>query len=77
MAKYHSMRHSLYIIFDYSLHVHNQILENVQSAKYFDITIADNMDWDQHISGISSKGTELLHLGVVRKSHNKLCFCLN
>ena len=45
-------------IFDYSLH--NQILENVQLAKYLGITISDNMDWDQHISEISSKVTKTL-----------------
>ena len=48
VAKCHSMRvtrhqHHKQILFDYSLH--NQTLENVQSAKYFGITISDNMDW--------------------------------
>ena len=33
---------------------------NVQSAKYFSITIADNMDWGQHVSEISSKATKTL-----------------
>ena len=42
----------------YSLH--NQTLENVQSAKYLGITISDNMDWGQHISEISSKATKTL-----------------
>ena len=46
------------ILFDYSLH--NQTLENVQSAKYLGITISDNMDWGQHISEISSKATKTL-----------------
>ena len=47
VAKCHSMRvtrhqHHKQILFDYSLH--NQTLENVQSAKYLGITISDNMD---------------------------------
>ena len=55
VAKCHSMRvtrhqHHKQILFDYSLH--NQTLENVQSAKYLGITISDNMDWGQHISEI-------------------------
>ena len=63
VAKCHSMRatghqHYKHIIFDYSLH--NQISENVQSAKYLGITISDNMDWGQHISEISSKATKTL-----------------
>ena len=66
MAKCHSNRvtqhqHHKQILFDYSLH--NQILENVQSAKYLGITISDYMDymdWEQHISGISSKATTTL-----------------
>ena len=63
VAKCHSMRmtrhqHHKHILFDYSLH--NQTLENVQSAKYLDITISDNMDWGQHISEMSSKATKTL-----------------
>ena len=46
------------ILFDYSLH--NQTMENVQSAKLLGITISDNMDWGQHISEISSKATKTL-----------------
>ena len=90
MAKCHSMRvtwhqHHKQILFDYSLH--NQTLENIQSAKYLGITISDIMDWDQHISEISSKaparlsvsfaGIWLLHLGVLRKLHTKIWFGLN
>ena len=45
-------------LFDYSLH--NQTLENVQSAKYLGITITDNMDWGQRVSEISSKATKNL-----------------
>ena len=63
VAKCHSMRvtrhqHHKQILFDYSLH--NQTLENVQSAKYLRITFTDNMDWGQHVSEISSKATKTL-----------------
>ena len=91
VAKCHSIRvtrhkHLKQILFDYSLH--NQPLENVQSAKYLQlgITITDNMDWGQHVSKISSKATKtlgflrknlVLHLGVQRKLHTKLWFSLN
>ena len=69
VAKCHSMRvtrhqHHKQILFDCSLH--NQTLENVQSAKYLGITISDNMDWGQHISEISSKATKTL--GFLRKN---------
>ena len=63
VAKCHSMRvtrhqHHKQILFDYSLH--NQTLENVQSAKYLGIAISDNMYCGQHISDISSKATKTL-----------------
>ena len=63
VAKYHSMsvtrhQHHKQILFDYTLH--NQTLENVQSAKYLGITITDNMDCGQHVSEISSKATKTL-----------------
>ena len=69
VAKCHSMRvtrhqHHKHILFDYSLH--NQTLENVQSAKYLGIPISDNMDWGQHISEISSKATKTL--GFLRRN---------
>ena len=69
VAKCHSMRvtqhqHNKQILFDYSLH--NQTLENVQSAKYLGITITDNMDWGQHVSEISSKATKTL--GFLRRN---------
>ena len=51
-------QHHKQILFNYSLH--NQTLENVQTAKYLGITIADNMDWGQHVSEISSKATKTL-----------------
>ena len=46
------------IIHDYTLH--QQTLENVQSAKYLVKTITENMDWGLHISDISSKATKTL-----------------
>ena len=69
VAKCHSMRvtrhqHHKQVLFDYSLH--NQTLENVQSAKYLGITITDNMDWGQHVSEISSKATKTL--GFLRRN---------
>ena len=69
VAKCHSMRvtrhqHHKQILFDYS--IHNQTLENVQSAKYLGITISDNMDWGQHILEISSKATKTL--GFLRRN---------
>ena len=57
-------QHHKRILFDYSLH--NQTLENVQSAKYLGITISDNMDWGQHISEISSKATKTF--GFLRRN---------
>ena len=68
--KCHSMRvtrhqHHKQILFDYSLH--DRTLENVQSAKCLGITITDNMDWDQHVSEISSKATKF--------PSQEICFC--
>ena len=57
-------QHHKQFLFDYSLH--NQTLENVQSAKYLGITITDNMDWGQHVSEISSKATNTL--GFLRRN---------
>ena len=80
VAKWHSMRvtwhqHHKQILFDYSLH--NQNLENDQLAKYLGITITGNMDWDQHVSEISSKAIKTLgflrrNLAFARKLHTKL-----
>ena len=63
VAKCHSMRMTRHlpgkqIQFNYSLH--QQILEEVQSAKYLCITINDSQDWGQHISEITSKATRTL-----------------
>ena len=45
-------------LFDYTLH--QQKLEQVQSAKYLGITITDNLDWGQHVSEISCKATKTM-----------------
>ena len=68
VAKCHSMRVSRHlpdkqIKFEYSSH--QQILEQVQSAKYLGITITDDLDC-QHISEISSKATRTL--GFLRRN---------
>ena len=60
VAKCHSMRvtrhlPSNHIHFNYSLH--QQTLEQVQSAKYLGITITDDLEWGQHVVEISSKAT--------------------
>ena len=89
VAKCHSMRVTRHyshkqIIHDYTLH--QQTLENVQSAKYLGITITENMDWGQHISDISSKATKTL--GFLRRNlafaprstkelHTKLWYTIN
>ena len=58
VARRMRVKHHKQIIFDYSLH--NQTLENAQSAKDLGITITDNMDWGQHVLEISSKATKTL-----------------
>ena len=52
------------IIHDYSLH--NQVLENVPSAKYLGITIIDDLDWGRHINNFTSKATKTL--GFLRRN---------
>ena len=47
-----------HILFDYTLH--QQKLEQVQSAKYLGITITDNLAWGQHVSEISCKATKTM-----------------
>ena len=73
------------IIHDYTLH--QQTLENLQSAKYLRKTITENMNWGQHISlvfrpkqlrlQVSFEVTWLSHLGVLRTLHTKLWYALN
>ena len=65
VAKCHSLRVTRHlpsnqIHFYYSLH--QQTLEQVQSAKYIGITITDNLACGQHVAGISSKATKT-HFG--------------
>ena len=69
VAKCHSMRMTRHlpdkqILFDYTLH--QQKLEQVQSAKYLGITITDNLDWGQHVSEISCKATKTM--GFLRRN---------
>ena len=63
VAKCHSMkvtRHSPLKQIKYSYSLHNQTLEEVTSAKYLGITITDNLDWDQHVSDVSTPATQTL-----------------
>ena len=60
VAKCHSMRVTRhptdkYIQFEYTLH--QQRLEQVQSAKYLGITISDDLDWGQHQTCDTSQKT--------------------
>ena len=52
------------IIFNYTLH--DQTLEQVQSAKYLGITITDNLDCGQHICEVTAKPTRTL--GFLRRN---------
>ena len=65
VAKCQSMRVTRHlpdkqIIFNYTFQ--DQILEQVQSAKYLGITIIDNLDWGQHISEVIAKVTRALYM---------------
>ena len=69
VAKCHSMRVTRHlpdkqILFDYTLH--QQKLEQVQSAKYLGLTITDNLDGGQHVSEISRKATKTM--GFLRRN---------
>ena len=69
VSKCHSMRvtrlhPSRHIDFNYTLH--QQTLEQVQSAKYLGLTITDDLDWGQHISEITCKATKTL--GFLRRN---------
>ena len=69
VSKCHSMRvtrlhPSRHIQFNYTLH--QQTLEQVQSAKYLGLTITDDLDWGQHISEITCKATKTL--GFLRRN---------
>ena len=69
VCKCHSMRvtrlhPSRQIQFNHTLH--QQTLEQVQSAKYIGLTITDDLDWGQHISEITCKATKTL--GFLRRN---------
>ena len=69
VSKCHSMRvtrlhPSRHIPFNYTLH--QQTLEQVQSAKYLSLTITDDFDWGQRISEITCKATKTL--GFLRRN---------
>ena len=69
VAKCQYMRVTLHYSHKHIIHnytFHQQILENVQSAKYLGITITENMDWGEHISDIYSKSTKTL--GFLRRN---------
>ena len=61
VTQHDSHRH---ILHDYTLH--QQTLENAQSAKYLGITITENMDLGQHTSDISLQATKTL--GFLRRN---------
>ena len=46
--------------------MHNQVLENVSSAKYLGVKITDDLEWDQHINEITSNATKTL--GFLRRN---------
>ena len=48
------------IIHDYMYSLHNQLLENVSSAKYIGITVTDDLKWGQHINNVTSKASKTL-----------------
>ena len=63
VSKCHSMRvtwlhPSKHIQLNYTLH--QQSLEQVQSAKYLGLTVTGNLDWGQYISEITCKATKTL-----------------
>ena len=52
------------VTFDY--HLHGNVLEHVQSAKYLGCTITSDLDWHEHISNICSKANNTL--GFLRRN---------
>ena len=46
--------------------LHNQVLENVSSAKYLGIQTTDGLEWGQHINEITSKAAKTL--GFLRRN---------
>ena len=82
VTRLHPSRHR-----DFNYTLHQQTLEQVQSAKYLGLTITDDLDWGQHISEITCARQLRLwvffgaiwhwHLGILRKLHTKHWFGLN
>ena len=80
VAKCHSMmvtRHppDKHIQFDYTLH--QQRLEQVQSAKYLGLTITNDLDWGRLRQWVFFGAIWPLHLGTLRKLHTKHWFALS
>ena len=89
VAKCHSMRVTRHLLenqiqFEYSLH--QQKLEQVQSAKYLGITITDNLNWVNMFQKYRVKQLRqwaffgaiwLWHLGILSKLHTKHWFALS
>ena len=74
VAKCHSMRVTRHlpsnqIQFNYSLH--QQTLEQVESAKYLGITITDNLEWGQHVSEFFLKQLRLWRNLALAPQHTK------
>ena len=69
VAKCHSVRVTKHLPHKQIVHgylLHNQVLENVPSAKYLGVQITDDLDWGQHINEITSKATKTL--GFLRRN---------
>ena len=45
---------------DYSYELYGHTLDSVSSAKYFGITIQQDMDWDTHINNVVNKTNRML-----------------
>ena len=60
------MRHLPHKQVQHKYTLHNQILEEVQSAKCLGVTVTDNLGWGQHISEISSEASKTL--GFIRRN---------
>ena len=73
-TKKHQVKKYRLINIVYSLH--NQNLENDQSAKYLGITISDSLDWDQHISEQATKtlGFRRRNLAFAPKNTKEVAF---
>ena len=45
----------------YFYHICNEVLSEVESAKYLGVTFNANLRWDSHISNVTSKANRTLH----------------